>query len=151
MSIYTFTMSWKTFTVSMDTCIMSYETCSMSIDTFTMPCGAFTMSTYAFNISWGTFAMYMGMYTISWATYCVYEDIYNVLSALSMTSKTYIMHIENYILYILVIARHGLGKFVNVYSCALLGHAFTHKLNGSCNLCRSVVCSHQIWRESVQK
>jgi hypothetical protein len=38
----------------------------------------------------------------------------------------------------LVIARHGLGRFVNVNRCALLGHTFTHKLNSSCNLWGSV-------------
>jgi hypothetical protein len=31
-----------------------------------------------------------------------------------------------------IIARHGPGGFANVYWCALLGHAFTHKLNSTC-------------------
>jgi hypothetical protein len=56
---------------------------------------------------------------------------------------------------IVVIARHGLGRFVSVYWYAVFGHAFTHTLNSSCNLCvvcmLYVVCPHQIWRESVQK
>jgi hypothetical protein len=43
---------------------------------------------------------------------------------------------------ILVIARHGLSRFVNIYWCALLRHAFTYKLYGSCNLWGSVACSH---------
>jgi hypothetical protein len=34
-------------------------------------------------------------------------------------------------LLVLVIARHGLGRFVNLNRCALLGHAFTHKLNST--------------------
>jgi hypothetical protein len=50
-----------------------------------------------------------------------------------------------------VIARHGLDRFVNLYWCALLGHAFTHTFNISCNLWGSVVCPHEIWRESIQR
>jgi hypothetical protein len=52
---------------------------------------------------------------------------------------------------VLVIARHALGRFVNVNRWALLRHAFNHKLNSSCNLWGSVLCPQQIWRESVQR
>jgi hypothetical protein len=50
---------------------------------------------------------------------------------------------------ILVIARHGLGRFVYVYWCALFGHAFTHKPNSSCNLWGSVVCPHS-WENPLK-
>jgi hypothetical protein len=39
----------------------------------------------------------------------------------------------------------------NVYCCPVVEHVFTHKLNSLCNLWGSVVCSHQIWRELVQR
>jgi hypothetical protein len=60
------------------------------------------------------------------------DDVIGLCSKYRLSRITLIVSLS------LVIARHGLGRFVNVNRCALLGHPFAHKLNSSCNLWGSV-------------